>query len=249
MNGFHKIAVVLLLLLLSGSVAAQSESNPDGKILYRKERSGYIMVHTGGFGLGYRSGKHRTFKRKFMWEIEALNLKHPKEFKTTSYYENSKNFIFGKLNHFYILRGGVGQQHILNNKPYWGGVEVRINYFAGLSLGIAKPVYLYVVKYNEETGESYLALERFDPQTHYIGDIYGRGPFIKGFDGITVYPGAYGKVALSFEYGADDRFLKTLECGVFVDIFYKNVPIMAFQKTQFIFTNLYLSLHFGKRKN
>jgi len=230
-------------------VFSQSESNLDNKILYRKERSGFLMVHSGGFGLGYRSGKHKTYFRKFMWEVEGLNLKHPKEYKVSSYYQNSKNFSYGKLNNFFAVRGGVGQQHILNGKPYWGGVELRLFYFGGLSLGIAKPIYLYIVKFDETTGQSYLELERFDPDLHYVTDIFGKGPFFKGFNKMGFYPGIYAKIGLSFEYGAEDTFLKSLECGVFADCFYRNVPIMAYQKNQFLFTNVYLSLHFGKRMN
>jgi len=249
MNVFRKILILSLLILSGLMVFAQSESNLDNKILYRKERSGFIMVHTGGFGLGYRSGKHKTYLRKFMWEVEGLSIKHPKEYKVSTYYENNKNFIFGKLNNFFVVRGGVGQQHILNGKPYWGGIEVRLFYYGGLSLGITKPIYLYIVKFDELTRESYLSLERFDPDVHLITDIYGKGPFFKGFNKIGVYPGIYAKVGLSFEYGAEDTFVKALECGVFVDCFYKNVPIVAYQKNQFLFTNVYLSLHFGKRKN
>lgn len=245
----RKILFLIVFALVFSDIRGQSSSNIDNNILYRKERTGYIMAHTSGFGLGYRSGKHKTYLRTFMWEIEGLNIKHSKEIKIASFYENSKNFVYGKLNNLYVIRGGVGQQHVLNGKPYWGGVEVRLFYFGGLSLGITKPVYLYIVKYNEQTGESFLELERFDPQQHYIGYIYGRGPFIKGFDGLGIYPGLYAKAGLSFEYAAKNQFVKTLECGVFVDGFYKNVPVMAYQNSQFLFSSLYISLHFGKRKN
>ena len=63
-----------------------------------------------------------------------------------------------------------------------------------------------------------------------------------------IYPGIYAKIGLSFEYGADDKFVKSLECGIFADAFYKNVPIMAYQRNQFIFVNAYIGIHFGKRK-
>lgn len=246
---FRKILMLSLLILSGTMIFAQSESNLDNKILYRKERSGFIMVHSGGFGLGYRSGKHKTYFRKFMWEVEGMNIKHPKEYKTRSYYENSKHFSYGKLNNFLAVRGGVGQQHILNGKPYWGGIEVRLFYFGGLTLGFTKPIYLYIVKFDDITGQSYLSLERFDPDIHLVTDIYGKGSFFKGFNKLSIYPGLYAKAGLSFEYGAEDTFLKALECGVFADVFYKNVPIMAYQKNQFLFVNIYLSLHFGVRKN
>jgi hypothetical protein len=239
---------VLILIFSEGFVFGQSKSNPDNKVLFRREQTGFIEVHSGGFGLGYRNGKSKTYFRKFFWEVEGLNIKHPKEVRISSYYQNSKNFIYGKLNNFYVVRGGVGQQHVLNGKPYWGGVEIRAFYCGGLSLGFAKPIYMYIVKYNQADGTSYLNVERFDPDIHAITDIFGRASFFKGFDHIGVYPGIYLKSGISFEYGSDDKFVKSLECGVFVDAFYKNVPIMAYQKNQFLFANVYLSFHLGKRK-
>jgi hypothetical protein len=238
----------LILIFSAGFCFSQSESNLDKKILFRREQTGFIMVHSEGFGLGYRNGKSKTYFRKFLWEIDGLNIRHPKEYKVSSYWENSKNFIFGKLNSYFVLRGGVGQQHLLNGKPYWGGVEVRVFYLGGLSLGFAKPVYMYIVRYNEITKESYLNVERFDPDVHLITDIYGKAPFFKGFNHIGLYPGIFLKAGISFEYGADDKFVKSLECGAFVDAFYKNVPIMAYQKNQFLFVNVYIAFHLGKRK-
>jgi len=249
MFSMRKIISTFLFLIISGGfVYSQSESNLDKKILFRREQTGFIMVHSGGFGLGYLNGKSKTYFRKFIWEVEGLNIKHPKEFKISSYYENSKNFIYGKLNSFYVIRGGVGQQHVLNGKPYWGGVEIRVFYMGGLSLGFAKPQYMYIVKYDPATGESRLDIERFDPNIHSITDIFSRASFFKGFNHITLYPGLFLKSGISFEYGSDDKFVKTLECGAFLDAFYKNVPIMANQKNQFLFVNLYIALHFGKRK-
>jgi hypothetical protein len=248
MFSLRKIFSTILLLLISAEFSyGQSETNLDKKILFRREQTGFIMVHSGGFGLGYRNGKSKTYFRKFIWEIDGLNIKHPKEFKIASYWQNSKNFIYGKLNELYVLRGGVGQQHVLNGKPYWGGVEVRIFYSGGLLMGFTKPQYMYIVNY-ESDGSYSFSIERFDPDIHDITTIYSRAPFFKRFDHIGVYPGAYAKAGLSFEYGADDKFVKTLECGAFLDAFYKNVPIMAKQKNNFLFLNVYIAFHLGKRK-
>jgi hypothetical protein len=246
-----KILIILLVSLtfLVGEVSGQSESNLDNKILYRKEWSGYLMVHTGGWGIGYRNGKHKTGFRKRMWEVEFVSMKHPKEKRVVSYYENSRSFIYGKLNSMYILRGAYGMQKIVNGKPYWGGVELRWFLYGGVSLALTKPVYLWIVKFNEETGMNDKVVERFDPEKHYITDIFGRGPFFKGFDHIGFYPGIYSKTGLNFEYGSNDEFLKAIECGAILDYYPLAVPIMAFNHKSNLFLSLYLSLHFGKRKN
>jgi len=246
-----KISTIFLafFLFFQLDVAAQSDSNLDQKILYRKEWSCYLLAHNGGWGFGYRNGKHKTYLRKRMWEVEFVTMKHPKEKRVVSYYENSRSFIYGKLNSMYVLRGAYGVQKVLNGKPYWGGVELRWFLYGGVSLGFTKPVYLYVVKYNEETGKNDVVAERYDPEKHFIGDIYGRGPYFKGFDHLGFYPGAYGKTGLNFEYGANDLTLKSIECGAILDVYPLAIPLMAYNDKQNFFLSLYLSIHLGKRKN
>ncbi len=243
------IGGIIILLLLPGLEArAQSPSNVDNKILFRKEWSCYLLAHTGGWGFGYRNGKHKTYLRKRMWEAEFVTMKHPKEKRVVSEYENNRSFIYGKLNSLYIFRGAYGVQRVLNGKPYWGGVELRWFMYGGVSLGITKPVYLYIVKLNEETGLYDVVVERFNPEEHNIQQIYGRGSFFKGFDHLGFYPGVYGKTGLNFEYGADDQLLKSLECGATLDYYPLAVPMMAFTPKQNLFLSLYISFHLGKRK-
>ncbi|MFH0867027.1 MAG: hypothetical protein V1904_12595, partial [Bacteroidota bacterium] len=88
----------------------------DAKILLRKEKSGFVMLHTSGIGLGYRSGKHITGYKKRMFEIEITGMKHPKEIKSINpYFDNAKSYVYGKENYFFILRGGMGRQKVINS--------------------------------------------------------------------------------------------------------------------------------------
>jgi hypothetical protein len=237
-----------VLLIGSQDLFSQSSSNLDHKILYRKEWSCYLMAHTGGWGIGYRNGKHKTYLRKRMWEIEFMNMNDPKEKKVVSYYESYKSFIYGKLNSLYFLRGGYGVEKVLNGKPYWGGVELRWFMYGGISLGFTKPVYLYVVKFNEELQKNEVVAERYDPDKHIVENIYGRGPYFKGFDHLGFYPGAYAKTGLNFEYGSNDLMLKSIECGATLDYSPFAIPIMAYNDKRNFFLSLYLSIHLGKRK-
>lgn len=207
------------------------------------------MAHTEGWGFGYRNGKHHTYLRKGMWEVEFATMKHPKEKRVISLYENSRSFIYGKLNSMYVLRGSYGVQRVLNQKPYWGGVELRWFFYGGASLAITKPVYLYIVKFNEQTEQQDVVVERYNPYEHTVDVIYGRGPFFKGFDLLRFHPGLYAKTGLNFEYGTTDALLKSLECGATLDYYPFPVTLMAFNDQQSFFLSFYLSLHLGKRKN
>jgi hypothetical protein len=259
------ILFVFLLFLIPVVDFAQSASNLENKILYRKEKSGYAFIHTQGWGLGYRFGKSLTYFKKRMFEFEFATLKDPKEKKISSFYDNSKSFVYGKLNYVVQLRGGIGRQRVINGKPYWGGVEVRYFYFGGVSLALAKPMYVYVYRVDPTTNEAKPVLERFEANNQSMLEIAGKGPFLKGLDMMSIYPGLYGKFGFSFEYGAEDKFLKSLEVGVAVDAYpFQQVPIMAFNYSGLCirgkmdnkdvvyldsFINLYLSIHFGRRSN
>jgi hypothetical protein len=254
------ITFLLIFTFCLGELKAQSVTNIDNKILYRKEWSAYVLVHTGGWGLGYNNGKHKTGYLKRMWEVEFVSMKHPKEKKVSSLFENTRSYIYGKLNSFYIIRGSYGLQRILNGKPYWGGVELRWFFYGGLSVGITKPVYLYIVKFNETTHLNDVVIERYNPELHDVENIYGRGPYFKGFDHLKIYPGVFAKTGLNFEYGVNDKVLKAIECGAILDFYplsaitmnskpIQKLEIMAYDKSQPLFLSLYLSLHFGKRKN
>lgn len=208
------------------------------------------MIHTSGFGLGYRSGKHITGYKKRMFEIELTGMKHPKEIRTVNpYFENSKSYIYGKENSFLLVRAGIGKQKIINSKPYWGGVELRYFYYGGLSLGLLKPVYLYILHETSTPYQYNLSIEKYDPDKHFAENIFGRASYFQGFNKLKPMPGLYFKTGVNFEYGAYDESIKAIEAGVALDVYSKSVPIMAFVKNRNYFVSLYLSFHFGSRGN
>lgn len=249
--------IILTVILVSATLFAEGQSISlgdtavnDPKILLRKEKSGFVMLHTSGLGAGYRSGKHITGYKKRSFEIELTGMKHPKEIKSINpYFDNAKSYIYGKENYLVILRGGIGRQKVINSKPYWGGVELRYFYFGGISMGFLKPVYLYILYETPSPSIYTYKIERYDPYKHNGDNIFGRAPFFQGFGKIKPLPGLYFKAGLNFEYGAYDETIKAIECGVTVDAYPKPAPIMAFNTNKSIFLSLYLSFHFGTRGN
>ncbi len=248
----HRTILVLAALILGTQLSAQEEGadSLDNVFFLRKELAFKLMAHSLGFGTGVISTYSPTVFKKRIFEAEILNMKARKEVKLVyPYADNSKSYVYGKLNYVFLLRAGMGYQHQLNRKPYWGGVEVRYFYHAGLSLGFAKPIYLYIINYSPAYDDYTLTTERYDPDLHFADNIYGRAPFGKGFDQLSVYPGLYGKFGFSFDFGADHDRVKTLETGLVVDGYPKAIQIMAFNDPVNLFINVYLSLHLGKRFN
>jgi hypothetical protein len=168
-------------------------------------------------------------------------MKHPKEIKVTNRnYENSKPFVFGKLNFLMLFRGGVGMQRTLYSRGRHNGVEIRYLYSGGLTAGITKPVYLEIIKPDQLP-----QAEQYDPNKHDVFNIFGRAAFTYGFDKLKLYPGAYGKFGVSFEYGSGSTDVKTIETGVFADVFVREIPIMAYTENKSYFINLYVALTWG----
>lgn len=243
---------LLILFTFSGVEAiAQVESEPDttpDNVLLERQWSLGVMIHTNGWGLKFRRGKNVVALRQFMWELEFSTYKSPKEIRIINpYYSDSKSYIYGKLNHVFFLRGGVGQQHILNRKPYWGGVQLSVLYYGGISLGLTKPVYLYII--DPTTGE--INEEKYDPELHSQNQdyIFGRASFLSGILQLGFHPGVYLKTGLDFEFGIKNKAISSLEIGGTLDFSPIPVSIMAYNPRQQFFLTLYFSFMFGKRFN
>lgn len=242
-------SLAILFVFLSSFCFSQSaitalEQGKDINVLLRNESTGSIFAHSRGFGGEYKRLVHVTGKRKRLFEISLLNMKHPKEYKVK--YEGiggNKSFYYGKLNSLFMVRSGVGYQTTLYERSERKSVEIRMNTSFGANINFAKPVYLYVFK------ENALApiIEKYNPDEHNLSNIAGRAPMLYGLGNMSIYPGGYAKMGFSFEYGEYSNEVKAIEAGVVVDGFIAPVPTMAHVKKEQIFVTLYLGFVFGKK--
>lgn len=257
MKKLNKITILFLLLCCSIPSFAQYDTEEidtlENMILYNREKTYSVILQNLGLGFQYRTGKRITYSKTRMIEVEFFTVRSYKQVKVINpYFANSRRYVYGKLNDAFFLRGGMVWKKLLNRKPYWGGVEVRANYGGGLSLGFAKPYYLYVMYFYElpNGGFNYtIQTERFNPSQQSWDDIYGRAPFSEGLGEITVHPGIYLKAGLNFEYGARSTKIKALEIGGSLDILPTGLSIMAVNTDQILFPSIYLNFSFGKRFN
>lgn len=251
-----RLVTFILLIIFSGiafgfSGYAQKDYEVDSiseRILLKKEYSGGILLHNLGMGVRFRKAKNKSFFVSRILEIELVSMKHPKQIKVVNpYYFNARSYVYGKLNHVYMLRAGYGRKRLLNRKPYWGGVELRVIYLGGVALAFAKPVYLYF------WDDNYITLkdERYDPDNPYHTPeyIYGRAPYLEGFSETSVYPGLYLKAGLNFEYGPYNTKIRALEAGATAEFYPSAIPMMAYNPAHNFFFTFYISFQFGKRYN
>lgn len=242
--------IVAVLIFVSFSALGQEVGADYGKTMLRKEWNGFMMLHSNGWGFGYLRGIQKSLYLKHYIEFEFNNVKHDKEIKGSNpYFSRAKSYSYGKLNRLNVLRAGIGSQHTTNLKPYWGGTEIRYFYFGGFSLAMTSPVYLYIFKYDTVFFLPEIYLQKYDPAKHDLDNIYGGGPLGKGWLEITPHPGAYLKAGLSFEYGSDERRVRSLDVGVILDVYPYPIQMMAYNPKQYYLFSYYLSLHFGARSD
>ena len=136
---------------------------------------------------------------------------------------------------------------IIDTKAERNGVEIRFVYSGGLSLEITKPIYLEILKPTPLTNQYDIVVEKYDPEIHFIDSIYGRASFIYGINQLRFHPGGYAKIGFNFEYAPIFENVKALEIGAIIDVFPKEIPIMAFTKNKQFFLTFYITLMFGNK--
>ena len=252
----NKGVFFILFLLSTSTLFAQDSASVanDITVLYRKESSGGVTVHSQGVGGIFRHGTHLTVKKKRMFEAELVSLRHPKQHKSTNEYVSgdARPYFYGKLNFVYVPRVGYGIQQVIFGKAQTSGVEVRFNYFGGLDLGLTKPVYLKIIRQNANEPFGYAQVEEYDPNDSWQQDpsnILGPASWFNGFDKMKFYPGFYGKISFSFEYSTLHQKVAIIETGMVGDAFLRPVPIMAYIKADQYYFNFFISLLWGAKKN
>lgn len=263
------IYILLPFLLISCFAEAQQYLNSGENyyddragIVYNKELTIDLKFHTHGFAVGTQIGTINTYYLTRFLNFEIGELKHIKEyrqsdFQTAAAGKVSRAFIFGKQNSFFVLRGGVGEKRYFSEKAKHKGLAIGISYEAGPSLGLLKPYYLELYRTLDPGSPNYfIRSERYSEENAAdftnLGLIYGSSGFSKGLDELKIMPGGHAKMALHFDWGAFDEFVKAMEAGVMVDFYFKKVPIMVETATGDIensplFINLFINVQLGKR--
>jgi hypothetical protein len=234
-NFFAPLRIINLFLLLSIPTHSSSQNISSQDIqLYNKQRTIGATLNTHGYGMGCYLSRFRGAYKLQQLTIDFNYVKHEKETKTWYPLQdpNARPYFYGKLNSFFILRTGVGSKNILTEKLRKSGVQVSWQWSAGPVLGILKPVYLEIIYESASLSQGYLQVERFNPDVHYIDNIYGRASSLKGLNQLSVSPGGFAKLSFSFEYSNEKERLKGIEVGACADIFGKKIPIMAIPENE-----------------
>jgi hypothetical protein len=219
----------------------------EGVLVFRKQSIFGIQGRTNGYGIFYELGKMKSNRKTNVYRIDITESKNSKEEKMSnpsSFFGNP--LIYGKINYFYPVTLGFGQQYILGQKGNKNGVAVSLLYNGGLALGLLRPYYVDVrdqatqqdrtIKYSQEDSALFLN-----------GPYYGSGGFGKGWDELKVKPGAFAKAGMRFDYGRFNEVVSGLEIGFSVEYYPDEIEIMFGHKRKAFYQG-YVSILFGRRK-
>jgi hypothetical protein len=260
MKGAITTTILFLAFCLTG-FSQSEESGFDNEelkgVVYSKEFTVDMRIHTNGyFALALNKAKIKTYYKTNFYQLEVGVLKHPKESRNNERFISFQNnpagaYSLGKQNSFFQIRGGMGQKRYFSEKQGEGGLAIGISYMGGITAGFVKPYYLDLVVerddellfvstgYNDEYAAEFLS----------IGNIINSSGFAKGWKGLSVIPGAHAKIGVHLDWGAYDEFVKAIEFGFMLDVYYKKVPIMISERNKMAFLNVYFAIQLGKRSN
>lgn len=228
-----------------------------GGVLYNEEYTVQLDIQSSGYKIGYRKGTIKKYYLTKFYQLDFGRLKHPKEYhqslRTQSILHNitsSNGFIFGKQNSFFAIRGGIGGKRYFSEKAKRKGIAIALTYEGGPSLGITKPYYLDIRRYN---GDRYFVkAEKYSEANRAefldLTSIAGSSSTLKGIGEINLIPGIQGKAALNFTFGEVEEYIKSLEAGLMIDLYARKIPIMIDAPNSAYFINFYVGMQLGKRK-
>ncbi len=262
-----KISLIVVVLLIAVSARSQysreeREQRKDAKrkkitemvrqaeegvLVYQKQSIFGIQLRTNGYGAFYELGIMKTNRKTNLFRIDIAEDKHRKEEKLFGgSFPFGTPFVYGKVNYFYPVTLGFGQQYILGQKGNKNGVAVSAIYYAGLSLGLLRPYYISVQDANNE--EKVIKYTTQDSALFLNGPFLSAGGFGKGWSEIKVKPGAFVKGGLRFDWGRFNETVNGMEIGMSIDYYANDIPILLFQKENKLFFQGHLAILFGRRK-
>lgn len=219
------------------------QEEEEGVLAFNKQSVFGIRLRTNGYGAFYELAKYQSQRVSMTYSIELDETKHNKEDKKFILFGNP--YVYGKLNNFYNLKLGIGQQRIIGQKGNKNGVAVFGIYSGGVSVGFLRP---YYVEYNNNGVGEIIKYTPEDSVKFVEGPIIGAAGFSKGWNELKLKPGAFAKAAIRFDWGRFNEVVSGLEAGISVEYYSSKIPLMLFQDDKQLFLQGHIAILFGRRK-
>ncbi|MFK8058336.1 MAG: hypothetical protein AB8F78_19580 [Saprospiraceae bacterium] len=256
---FRGFAIISLLVV--GFTASAQEvlmpkayENTNVGIVYDREVSFPMTIHTNGFHAAVNVGKLKSYYKTSYMGVSLGHLKHPREYKRAdpgSRFQGRSSYVFGKQNSLIPVRAYKGWKRYYSGKDKRRGVALGTSFEVGLTAGLVKPYVLFIAREGNSDGTEN-RLFTYDENPEAFADrerIEGAGGLRRGWSNLSILPGINAKAALHLDWGAFDELMRAVEAGIMVDVFPRNVDLLIPPADNTpLFINFYLALHLGKRR-
>ncbi len=251
MNRYMARVFISLMPFLLGSFWALAQIDPalDDDNFYTREWVGGINLNTNGGLIGgvmFKHSRHIRNKMYHVFQVEVVNVKHPKEQQLISRY-NGSTFVGFKHNYLWVIRPQYGREVILFKKAREKGIQVSFVGAGGLALGLVAP---YLVEYDDPNGTQKIV--QFDlAKNHDPINVVGTANFFQALGEADLEVGLNLKASVNFEFGIIKSSVSGFEAGFNVDLFRNRIEILDPQteaENRKVYTSIFLTLFFGSRK-
>jgi hypothetical protein len=240
-----KIALFFIIIIWTVSVKAQNRKASD-EILYKSETTYGINFNTSAGLIGGFTIKHSRAINSSMYHyfgLEAVNIKHPKEQRSTSRL-SGQTFIPGKQNTLFMIRPTYGREFILFKKEAEQGVQINTHISVGPAIGLVVP-YFIEYRYDNRIQRT----EQYDPTKHTLFEnVIGSPGIFTGLGQAKVNFGGTIRAAINFEFGSFKSNITGFELGFSADFLSNKVVIMPLAENQSNFLAAYVVLFYGSRR-
>lgn len=237
-----RLCKILAISLFLTTVTAGFAQVQDG-YEYQTEFIWGVNKNTSGGLIGgfiFKKSFKMTDRMLQTFGLEIMNVKHQQETRFNSRLGNP--FTFGKKNYLYAFRLQYGRDLILFKKAPQQGVEIKAVFAAGPSIGLEAP---YYVEYSIDNA---ITVRQQYNESMSKDNILGPGRLFQGLGQSKIVPGINFKAALNFELGIFKSQVTGFETGVLVDMYTREIDMVAKAKNYSVYPTLFLSFFFGNRK-
>jgi len=120
-----------------------------------------------------------------------------------------------------------------------------------ISIGLLKPYYVNTTetRTNENVTIKWLG-DKSRNDTLFLDQSVpaSSAGFFKGLNEVKIRPGLFAKTGLRFDYGRYNEIVSAIECGINVEYYFAEMPIMVNNQAKTFFANVYVGFEFGRRK-
>ncbi len=248
-RSFNSIVKVGLFVLSPLIFFAQQAAEEEPGYLYRKAFSGGLMISTHGIGPQLQLERKMNYRYYHQFGLTLSGIRHEKEYRSkNASYDDSKPYVYGKLNSLIALRFFFGGKLELFEKKRTRGISIHYTWAAGPSVGYLKPVYLKILEPSAAEQHQDPHVERYDPALHPQENIYGRASYFEGFGEGSIRPGLFLKSGFFFDFSKKEALILGLEIGAMIDAYSKTVVLLYQSKNHQVFPAFYASLLIGKKR-